>query len=253
MKLSQKSYYTPVFCPLPWSGEETDGRRKQSGSGWSLHYSCSCNGPKLSPYGKSDHAASQSVKLAIIKTQTTSTHLIWQSEAASLPVCSTHSALCCIYATRHTCTCTSTCTFRHNIKCILLFLCQQPLFFLHHHIPLMSLSFTPLFVPPLFHWAFEVLPLFISPPLPTSKGWSVTERVVCFIIILQRSGDKGQLKCHNIYIFFLCADANAWKETDIQSSSLKSWNTVGDGWRQTRRMRMKRRRSKGLFLCNWLS
>lgn len=102
MKLSQKPYYTPAFCPLPWSGEETDRRRKQGGSGWSLHYSCSCNGPKLSPYGKLDHAASQSVKVAIIKTQTTAPHFIWQSEAGSLPVCSTHSFLCCIYTTRHT-------------------------------------------------------------------------------------------------------------------------------------------------------
>lgn len=108
-----------------------------------------------------------------------------------------------------------------------------------HSCPSLSLP-PPLFFfsSPSLHWAFEALSLFIPPPLLALKGWSVTELVASFIGVSQQPGDKGQLKCHDVSIFCLCADANAWKETDIQSSALKSWNTVEDGWRQPRRMRV---------------
>lgn len=108
-----------------------------------------------------------------------------------------------------------------------------------------SCLFSPFF-PPSLHWAFEALSLFIPPPLLALKAWSVTELDASFIGFSQQPGDKGQLKCNNVSIFFLCADASAWKENDVQSSALQSWNTVEDGWRQTRRMRtMERRRRMG--------
>lgn len=145
-------------------------------------------------------------------------------------------------------TCLLLCIHTQEITCTLLTRCspQSSLLTSLHptHVPV---SFPPSFFS--LHWAFEALSLFIPPPLlPALKGWSVTELVASFIGVSQQPGDKGHLKCHSVFIFCLCADANAWKESDIQSSALKSWNTVEDGWRQTRRMRtiQRRRRRMGV-------
>jgi len=99
----------------------------------------------------------------------------------------------------------------------------------------------PVFFPP-----FEAPSLFLPSPLPALKGWSVTELVASFIGVSQQPGDKGQLKCNNVPIFCLCAQMQTHeKTTDIQSSALKSWNTV-EG------MEAHREDEGGCLLCNWL-
>lgn len=211
--------YVLSSCLKWWADRQTDRRRKQGGSGWSLHYSCSCNGPKLSPYGSSTMQRCSGANLAT----TENVFHVWTGSLRSALYLSApvHS-----HAGNHMPTPRSLFSLLTS---------QHPT-----HVPF---SFPPPH-PPL-HWAFEALSLFIPPPpLPALKGWSVTELVASFIGASQQPGDKGQLKCHNVSIFRLCADANAWKEADIQSSALKSWNTVEDGWRQTWRMRTKERRRR---------
>lgn len=145
------------------------------------------------------------------------------------------------YSTTSTYPCSLKCTFRHRNTTISLSATIQQ--------PLLSYITTAYSCHPPPH-PFDLLSLWSTFPLSALKGWCVTELVASFIGISQRQGDKGRLKCHTVSIFCLCVHANAWKETDIRSFMLKSWNTVGEGWRQARRMRMEERRRRAF--CNWL-
>lgn len=144
----------------------------------------------------------------------------------------------------------STCLFLwieiQEIICRLLTVSHNPatLAFLHRHIPLMR----PPPLPPSLHWAFVALSLFIPPSLLLApKGWSVNELAASFIGVSQKPGDKGQPKCHNVSIFCLCADANAWKETFNHLCGKAGIQLRMDGWVQTRG---RRRRMGACFVID---
>ena len=260
---------TPTFGPLPWSGEQTDrrtdGRRTQSGSGWSLHYSCSCDGPELSPYGSS---TVQHCNGGTYPHKGCVSYLEWRSEIYSL-------YLSCSWAFTRTvkpvCTLVSHCQPQSSDSSCLLTSAHPT------HVPvfLPPTDFFSLF-PPSLHWAFEALSLFssIPPPPPPPppplllllllalKGWSVTELVASFIGVSQQpGGTKGSWNATMSLYSCLCADAKKKKKTPEKrlTSNHPRWKKKagiqlrmdGGRWGGRRRRRRRRRRGGGSF-CNWL-
>lgn len=60
-----------------------------------------------------------------------------------------------------------------------------------------------------------------SPPHPSSNHKRLICDWACCVFyrrLTATPGYKGHLKCHNVSIFCLCADVDAWEEADIQSS-----------------------------------
>lgn len=190
---------TPTFCPLPWSGEQTDGENRVV-----VADHCIIHAHALAPSSsvwQLDHAAWATIKPYMF-------HI--SNGKLSLPVCS--------------------CGFRHRKSNT-----HSSLAFLHHHIPLTYPPPPHLFI--YFFTSFTPLSVWSTFPFHPSSSSFSPEKVDLWLSLLrsfigvsQQPGDKGQPKCHNVSKFCLCADASAWKETDIQSSARESWNTAEDGW-----------------------
>lgn len=210
--------------------------------GWSLHYSCSYNGRKLSPYGKLGHAASQLVKVVIIKT-TTSTHLIWQSEAGSLPVCSTHSALCCICNQTHM-------SLHLNMHMHSFFSVSNPCFSLHPtHVPRFPPFFPPPFTP-LSFWSTSPFHLSSSSNperlicdwaccvfyrrLAAARGQRAAEMPQCLYILPVRRCKRMKRDWHSIILAEKLKYSRGWMEADKEDED-------------------EGEEERGAFFCNWLS
>lgn len=97
-------------------------------------------------------------------------------------------------------------------------------------------------------WASEALFFFIPPHPPTHRHLLQPRKVDLWLSLLSllsasRSNPQQQRApemSQRLYIQLVRGRERTRRRIDVQSPGLESWNTLWDGWRQTRGMRAKR-------------